>query len=81
VRVDERVTSGDTHAVAFSQSSEDLQVGTDLFQRPMTFRVSVTPLTSQIAYTGRLQPGNAVIRVIPWKPVVLKMIQFESHVL
>jgi hypothetical protein len=49
MRVDERVTSGDTHAVAFSQSSEDFQVGTDFLQRPMAFRVSITSLTSQIA--------------------------------
>jgi hypothetical protein len=49
MRVDERVPSGDTHAIAFPQFSEDLQVGTDLFQRLMAFRVSVTPLTSQIA--------------------------------
>jgi len=81
VRVNERVPARDAHAVAFPEHPESLELTADLIEAlvPEALQIPVTAFAAQVALVGRLEPGDAVVGIIPGETVIPKMIQFRGH--
>jgi hypothetical protein len=81
MRVDEGVPARDAHAVALSESSEYIELGADLLETlvPRVFDIPIAAFAAQVTLAGRLEPGNAVVGIIPGQTIVSERVKVRGH--
>jgi hypothetical protein len=79
--MDEGISSGKRDTISLPVFLEDCQVSFDLVEGLMSLGIifTVAPLTVQIAGLGDLEPGDGIVRQVPWEPVVPVVVEKQRH--
>src|ERR1039458_4135732 len=79
--MDEGISSGNRDTIGLPVFLEGCQVSFDLVERLVSLGLvfTVAPLTIHIAGLRDLQPGDGIVRQVPWEPVVPVVVEKERH--